>query len=106
MPITPPPRRKGATDKAPSSNEASERKMDEVISRGSTTVAARPGSEGEEPTVKNFNVRIMSDRLNEVNELRDQRPKKPLSPKLGISLQDWVLEAIEEKIKREQKSLR
>lgn len=105
MPITPPPKRKGATDQAPSSKKASERKMDEVINRGSTTVASRLDSEKELLTVKNFNVRIMSDRLNEVNSLRDLRPKKPLSPKPGISLQDWVLEAIEEKIKREQKSL-
>ena len=83
--------------------KASERKIEEVISRGSTTVAGRGASEVEVPTVKNFNIRIMSDRLNVVNHLRDLRPKKPLSPKPGISLQDWVLEAIEEKIKREQK---
>ncbi|GHB87319.1 hypothetical protein [Persicitalea jodogahamensis] len=105
MSITPPPKRKGATDQAPSLNIASERKMEEVINRGSTAVASRLSSEKDQPTVKNFNVRIMSDRLNVVNSLRDLRPKKPLSPKPGISLQDWVLEAIEEKIKREQKSL-
>jgi hypothetical protein len=104
MAITPPPRRKGLTDQDPSAKAATEQKIEEVISRGSTTVANSPDSETETPTVKNFNVRIMSDRLKVVNGLRDQRPKNPLSPKPGISLQDWVLEAIEEKIKREHKS--
>ena len=38
-----------------------------------------------------------------IDELRAKRPRKPTSPKLGISTQDWLLEAINEKILREQK---
>jgi hypothetical protein len=39
-----------------------------------------------------------------VAELRAQRPRKPMSPKMAISLKDWILEAIAEKIERQQET--
>jgi hypothetical protein len=41
--------------------------------------------------------------LTSIDEVRAKRPRKPTSPKLGISTQDWLLEAIAEKLEREQK---
>lgn len=101
MPVTPPPRRKPATAPVSAQKKISENEIEEIIGRGSSTVASEPVSEA--PTIKNFNVRILSDRLDAVNKLRKKRPKKSMSPKPGISLQDWMMEAIEEKISRDKK---
>lgn len=76
-----------------------EKKIDEIINRGSTTIEKIEPQE----QVKNFNVKIMSGQLAAVDQLRAKRPRKPTSPKLGISLQDWIIEAIEEKVEREKK---
>ena len=53
--------------------------------------------------LKNFNIKIPADTLVSIDEVRAKRPRKPTSPKLGISTQDWLLEAIAEKLEREQK---
>jgi hypothetical protein len=53
--------------------------------------------------LKNFNIKIPADTLTSIDEVRAKRPRKPTSPKLGISTQDWLLEAIAEKLEREQK---
>ena len=102
MAVTPPPpRRKPATEPVAEPKKASEKDIEAIIGRGGSSVSK--DSSAESPTIKNFNVRILSDRLDAVNALREKRPKKALSPKLGISLQDWMMEAIEEKIRRDEK---
>lgn len=53
--------------------------------------------------LKNFNIKITADTLTSIGDVRAKRPRKPTSPKLGISTQDWILEAITEKIERERK---
>lgn len=76
-----------------------EKKVEAVINRGSSSLA----SEAPEVTIKNFNIKLPSTTLTVIDELRAKRPRKLTSPKLGISTQDWLLEAIQEKIQREQK---
>ena len=76
-----------------------EKKIEEIINRGSTTI----GQTEPQEQIKNFNIKIMSGQLATVDQLRAKRPRKPTSPKLAVSLQDWILEAIEEKIEREKK---
>ncbi|MFC5413154.1 hypothetical protein ACFPMF_27785 [Larkinella bovis] len=78
-----------------------EKKIEQIINRGSSTVGKAQLPEPEQ--IKNFNIKIMSSQLAEVDQLRAKRPRKPTSPKLAVSLQDWILEAIEEKIQKEKK---
>ena len=52
-------------------------------------------------TVKFFNLRLTAGVLKRITTLREKRPRKLASPKLGISTHDWILEAIEEKMQRE-----
>ena len=102
MAVSAPPKKK--TDPAISAEKVTkgqEQKIDEIINRGSTTVGKAEPQEPEQ--IKNFNIKIMSGQLATVDQLRAQRPRKPTSPKLAISLQDWIIEAIEEKIQREKK---
>jgi hypothetical protein len=100
MAVSAPPKKKA--DPAISAEQTTmgqEKKIDEIINRGSTTVGKAESPE----QIKNFNIKIMSGQLVTVDQLRAQRPRKPTSPKLAVSLQDWIIEAIEEKIQREKK---
>ncbi|GAA4461925.1 hypothetical protein GCM10023189_37990 [Nibrella saemangeumensis] len=100
MAISPPPKKKAAAVQPEQPKSVDEKKIEAIISRGSSTVSK---AEPEPDKIKNFNVKILSSQLTQIDQLRAKRPRKPTSPKLGISLQDWILEAIEEKIEREKK---
>jgi len=104
MAISKPPVKKpiGTTLPAVTPNEE---KIEAVINRGSTIVNSDPASkqESEPERIKNFNIRITSSMLQEIDALRAKRPRKPTSPKLGVSTQDWLLEAVQEKLQRDKK---
>lgn len=100
MPVSAPPKKKAATAPIEPAATIRDKKIDEIINRGSSTVGKAAPAVTDE--VKNFNIKLLSSQLSEIDGLRAYRPRKPTSPKLGISLQDWILEAIEEKIKREK----
>jgi hypothetical protein len=101
MAVSPPPR-KPAVSSPESANrpKLDEKKIDAIINRGSSSVASGSPSEVQ---LKNFNIKITASTLESIDEVRAKRPRKPTSPKLGISTQDWLLEAITEKLEREQK---
>lgn len=100
MAVSPPPKKTtSAKSDGQQKNKGQEKKIEEIINRGSTTV----GQAEPQNQIKNFNIKIMSSQLTEVDQLRAKRPRKPTSPKLGVSLQDWIIEAIEEKIQKEKK---
>lgn len=99
MAISKPPVRKSPVVDVPVSPVPDEKKIEAVINRGSSQLP----TEAEIVTIKNFNIKLTSATLKMIDELRAKRPRKPTSPKLGISTQDWLLEAINEKILREQK---
>lgn len=100
MAVSAPPKKKAAPAiPAEQMTKGQDQRIDEIINRGSTTVSkAEPQDQ-----IKNFNIKIMSGQLATVDQLRAQRPRKPTSPKLAVSLQDWIIEAIEEKIEREKR---
>ena len=101
MAVSPPPKRKEVLNSSENPKDGKkEKEIEEVINRGGTSVK----SLGHEPQqIKNFNIKITAGQLTEIDELRAKRPRKPTSPKLAVSLQDWILEAIEEKVHRERK---
>lgn len=101
MAVSPPPRKKGVADSVEQPTKGKrEKDIEVIINRGSSSV--KPQLQ-EPQQIKNFNIKITAGQLNEVDELRAKRPRKPTSPKLAISIQDWILEAIEEKVQREKK---
>jgi hypothetical protein len=101
MAVSPPPRKPTASVPEPSTrSKLNEKKIDAIINRGSSSVASSPTDAVQ---LKNFNIKIPADTLANIDEVRAKRPRKPTSPKLGISTQDWLLEAIAEKLEREQK---
>lgn len=100
MAVSAPPKKAASakTDEQ-QTTKAQEKKIEEIINRGSTTV----GQAEPQEQIKNFNIKIMSGQLAAIDQLRAKRPRKPTSPKLAVSLQDWIIEAIEEKMEREKK---
>jgi hypothetical protein len=101
MAVSPPPRKPAAS--LPESSKRSkldDKKIDAIINRGSSSLESSPP---EVVLLKNFNIKITASTLSNIDEVRAKRPRKPTSPKLGISTQDWLLEAIAEKLEREQK---
>lgn len=101
MAVSPPPRKPVAsTPESATRGKLDEKKITAIINRGSSSVAPSPTDAVQ---LKNFNIKITASTLASIDEVRAMRPRKPTSPKLGISTQDWLLEAIAEKLEREQK---
>jgi hypothetical protein len=101
MAVSPPPRKPAVSAPEPSTrSKLDEKKIDAIINRGSSSLVSSPPDAVQ---LKNFNIKIPADTLTSIDEVRAKRPRKPTSPKLGISTQDWLLEAIAEKLEREQK---
>lgn len=99
-----PPRKDAQQAPAKKAAKPNEKKIRDVISKGgSTTKAAKPV---DDESFKNFNVKILESELETINDLREKRPKPRGAKRLGISLHDWIVEAIQEKIEREKKSLK
>ena len=107
MAVSPPPKKTVTVPSAPAASPAAskldEKKIDAIINRGSSSVDVSPPAPAQ---LKNFNIKVPADTLASIDEVRAKRPRKPTSPKLGISTQDWLLEAISEKLEREQKKYR
>ena len=77
----------------------SEAQIEAVINKGGKPTAGAD----TEPRVKHFNIRLTDDILTAIDEVRAKRPRKPGSPKLGVSTHDWIVEGILEKLKRESR---
>lgn len=77
-----------------------EKKIKEFINRGGS-----PTSRGEEAVeigvTKSIKLILKDTEMSAIKVLRDKRPSR--SRKIPISVHDWVIEAIQEKIEREQK---
>jgi hypothetical protein len=92
MALTPPPQR---TKKQPT-----EAQIEAVVSRGGQV--AQLQNEPED-AIKHVNTRLTAGVIRQIDELRAKRPRKMGSPKVGISLRDWIVEAVLEKLARDSK---
>lgn len=85
---------------ATADNKVPEKKIQEFINRGGS-----PTSRGEEAVdtggTKSIKLILENKEMSAIKVLRDKRPSR--SRKIPISVHDWVIEAVQEKIEREQK---
>lgn len=79
----------------------SEKRISDIINKGGSTTKATEPSDPDK--LKNFNIKILESELQTINELRQKRPKARGQKRLGISLHDWLIEAIKDKIEKEKK---
>lgn len=82
-----------------------EAEIEAVINRGGD-VATSPQIEPDDNSPIHINTRLTRKIVSQIDVLRASRPRKPGSPKLGISLRDWIVEAVIEKLDRDQKRLK
>lgn len=85
-----PPKRKTPT----------EADIEATINRGGKPTTEVLDIENED-TPKHINTRLTKGIIRQIDALRASRPRKPGSPKLGISTHDWIVEAVLEKIERD-----
>jgi hypothetical protein len=83
--------------------KTNEKKIRDVIGKGGSTTKSAEGPD-QEQVFKNFNIKILDSEIQTINELRERRPKARGQKRMGISLHDWIIEAVQEKIERERKS--
>ena len=93
MPVStaPPPRNK---------KQPSEADIEAVINKGLKPADEQPDDDDKPAHV---NTRLTRGILRQIDALRAQRPRKPGSPKLGVSQHDWIVEAVLEKLGRDSK---
>jgi hypothetical protein len=91
----PPPRKKQLSDP----------EIEAIINRGGGVAPQSTKIEQvdrEKP--KFFNVRLSVGIFQDIDALRAKRPRKPGSPKLGVSTHDWIVEAVLEKLSRDSET--
>lgn len=79
--------------------KVSEKKINEVLNRGLNT---SKNLEVANDKAKSFSLDIMESQLKIIGDLCEKRPKRP-GRRISLSKQDWILEAVLEKIERETK---
>ena len=97
MPVTMPP--KSALGKP-----KTEAEIEAIINKGGSPMfdVSRAPSDHDGDKPKAVNLRLTVGVLNRIDTQREKRPRKLASPKKGISQQDWLVEAVLEKLQREE----
>ena len=104
MAISPPPKKDNQSqpilEAEPKIDKVTKKKQDAFINKGGKPVNQTVPSDKQ--VLKNINVSLLESELKTINELRDKR-RKPRGRKIAISLHDWIIEAIQEKIQKESR---
>ena len=89
-----------ALTRPPSRNKKpTEAEIEAVVSRGGQV--AQIENEPDD-AIKHINTRLTASVIRQIDALRAKRPRKMGSPKVGISLRDWIVEAVLEKLERDK----
>jgi hypothetical protein len=76
-----------------------------VINRGGSdeALSSAPQEPGEERFTYN-NIKVWESDARRIKALREKRPKPRGVKRLAISLENWIQEAIQEKLERDEKA--
>lgn len=75
--------------------KASEEKIKDIINKGGKPTLVTETND----VVKGITIKLLGSELDKIKELRSKRPSR--GKKLGISLHDWIIEAVQEKLNRD-----
>lgn len=99
------PKRKEQAQPMPQ-NSVSEKDILDIINKGGTPTlkpkTEKSKSKNAEKGVKGITLLLTFDEMSSIDNLRNLRPKAR-GKKKAISLHDWIVEAVQEKIERESK---
>jgi hypothetical protein len=101
MAVSAPPKKK-ETEVIP---VVSEEEISKVINKGGSPVKVEKKARTRDKTkpIRAIAVSLTSEEIDLIIELRNHRPTTSRTKKITISLHDWILEAVSEKIEREKK---
>jgi hypothetical protein len=80
----------------PTDAEVDEGKIQEWINKGGSTTSANLLSQTEQNALRGMNVKLYQSELDKIKEIRNRSLKRD-----RLSIHDWILEAITEKIEKE-----
>ena len=83
--------------------QPTEAEIDAVINRGGSPIPTV--EEADSKTLRHVSARLTDEIIRQIDTLRASRPRKMGSPKMGISLRDWIIEAVIEKLERDRRKL-
>ena len=88
------------------SKQATEAEIEAVINKGGDVPKEKEQTPTDDPkAVRHVNARLTEEIIRQIDALRASRPRKIGSPKMGVSLRDWVVEAVMEKLSRDMRKL-
>ncbi len=104
MAVSAPPKKKVSE----TSIVVSEDEISKVINKGGSPVsdAVKTRKRDKTKPIRAIAVSLTSEEIDSIIWLRNQRPSPSRTKKIPISLHDWILEAVQEKIEREKKKYR
>lgn len=88
---------------SPPKKKVSEQQIDAIINKGGKTTVESKEQTADPNSTKSIKLIMTVDEMETIKELRDKRPAKSRSRKITISVHDWVIEAVQEKIERERR---
>lgn len=88
---------------SPPKKKVSEQQIDAIINKGGKTTVESIDKPLDTNSTKSIKLIMTVDEMETIKELRDKRPAKSRSRKITISVHDWVIEAVQEKIERERR---
>lgn len=88
---------------SPPKKRVSEQQIDAIINKGGKTTVESKEQPADPNSTKSIKLIMTVDEMEAIKRLRDKRPAKSRSRKITISVHDWVIEAVQEKIERERR---
>lgn len=87
----------------PKKKAPSEQEIDAIINKGGKTTVESKEETADPNSTKSIKLIMTVDEMETIKKLRDKRDRPSRSRKITISVHDWVIEAVQEKIERERK---
>ena len=90
------------------SKPTTEAQIEAIINKGGAVAVKTdaPAEEIDPETIRHVNTRLTEGIIRQIDALRASRPRKMGSPKMGVSLRDWIVEAVLEKLERDAKVIK
>lgn len=88
---------------SPPKKKVSEDQIDAIINKGGKTTVESKEKAVDPNSTKSIKLIMTGEEMEAIKSLRDKRPAKSRSRKITISVHDWVIEAVQEKIERERR---
>jgi hypothetical protein len=106
MGVSLPPKKKDSSETTILTNKGvSEKKIRDVINKGGSTTKASQKNDTSKEQLKGINVKFTVSEIDAIKVLRDIRPAGKRNGKISVSLHDWIVEAVQEKIKRDTRKI-